>query len=135
MPARIDLPTEELVARYGAGETVQKLAPEYGVCQFTIRKRLLEAGIVPRGRGGPPGNKHGAKSTGPFCGGGEWYPYSVARSGKRASIHRAYWEARFGDVPNGCVIHHIDGNVENYTIENLECLTRSEHRLRHARAE
>lgn len=47
-------------------------------------------------------------------------------------LHRAVWEYYNGEIPKGCQIHHIDGNVDNNDISNLECLTAKEHLSLHA---
>lgn len=41
--------------------------------------------------------------------------------------HRLVWEGAFGKVPEGHDIHHVDGNTHNNNIENLECLSHSDH--------
>lgn len=46
-------------------------------------------------------------------------------------IHRAVWQYYHGEIPNNCHIHHIDENTANNIIENLQCLTRSEHMKLH----
>ena len=46
-------------------------------------------------------------------------------------LHRAVWKAFFGDIPDGYEIHHCDGNKDNNNIENLQCLSKSEHASRH----
>lgn len=46
-------------------------------------------------------------------------------------LHRDVWESVNGPVPMGYEIHHIDGDTTNNDIDNLECLTRSEHLARH----
>jgi hypothetical protein len=45
--------------------------------------------------------------------------------------HRWVWINEKGEIPNGYDIHHIDGNKDNNSIENLEKITRSEHQQRH----
>lgn len=45
---RLDVP--DLVRRYQAGESVQKLARERGVDRGIVRRRLVESGIQPRNR-------------------------------------------------------------------------------------
>lgn len=37
------------------------------------------------------------------------------------------WEKENGKIPKGCVIHHINKIPNDDRIENLVCLTRSEH--------
>jgi hypothetical protein len=51
---------------------------------------------------------------------------------KLALEHRLVWEKVNGPIPEGMVLHHIDENPLNNTIENLQLVTRSEHRLIHA---
>lgn len=41
--------------------------------------------------------------------------------------HHIVWERHNGVRPDGFVIHHIDGNKENNSIENLECLDKIKH--------
>ena len=48
-------------------------------------------------------------------------------------LHRAVWEYYNGEIPEGYHIHHIDGDVDNNDISNLECVQAGEHLSRHAR--
>ena len=41
--------------------------------------------------------------------------------------HRLVWEAVNGPVPDGYDIHHIDGDTYNNDVDNLECLSHSDH--------
>lgn len=45
--------------------------------------------------------------------------------------HRKVWFEHFGSIPEGSVIHHKNGNKHDNRIENLECLTRSQHMKEH----
>lgn len=47
------------------------------------------------------------------------------------SLHRYIWEKNNGPIKKGYIIHHKDENKENNNIDNLECLTRSEHQRKH----
>lgn len=49
-------------------------------------------------------------------------------------LHQEVWKARNGPIPKGHEIHHADGDPFNNAIENLECVTRPEHRKREAAA-
>lgn len=58
--------------------------------------------------------------------------YYVCTSGERKRLHVAMWENKYGiEVPEGCVIHHLDWNKNNNVIENLVCLTVEEHERVH----
>lgn len=58
--------------------------------------------------------------------------YMVCTSGARRRLHQVVWEQRYGRaVPPGCVIHHLDWNKKNNTVENLICLTVKEHEQVH----
>lgn len=42
------------------------------------------------------------------------------------------WEDFYGvPVPKGCLIHHLNGDKKDNRIENLECMTHSEHQKYH----
>lgn len=51
------------------------------------------------------------------------------RNGK--TIHRMVWEYYNGKIPEGYVIHHKDENKLNNSIDNLQLLTRKEHKILH----
>jgi hypothetical protein len=42
-------------------------------------------------------------------------------------LHRDVWKAAFGAIPDGCHIHHRDGDATNNRLENLECIDSKEH--------
>jgi len=47
-------------------------------------------------------------------------------------VHRLVWVERNGPIPEGCCIHHKDGNKSNNDISNLELMTASSHMSHHA---
>lgn len=47
---RDDVPVTELVKRYEAGESEKSLSDAYGIARSGVRRRLLEAGVTPRGQ-------------------------------------------------------------------------------------
>ena len=58
--------------------------------------------------------------------------YYVCTTGERKRLHVAIWEHEHGVcVPEGCIIHHLDWNKTNNSIENLICLTVAEHEQVH----
>lgn len=46
-------------------------------------------------------------------------------------LHIAIWKAAHGEIPEDYEIHHVDFNPSNNALENLQCLTRTEHRRFH----
>jgi hypothetical protein len=51
--------------------------------------------------------------------------------GKNHYIHRLQWVKYHGEIPNGYVVHHKDGDKTNWDIDNLELISRAEHIMRH----
>ena len=60
------------------------------------------------------------------------YYLSSNINGKRYRLHRYIWEYYNGEIPKGYHIHHKDHNKNNNELENLELLTKEEHRIRHS---
>ena len=49
--------------------------------------------------------------------------------------HRYIWEKEYGEIPEGYDIHHVDyliNGKSNNSLENLQCLTKSEHASLHS---
>lgn len=57
--------------------------------------------------------------------------YFYATEPRRGFLHRHMWEDARGPIPAGHDIHHKDGNWDNNSLDNFECLTKGEHRQRH----
>ena len=58
---------------------------------------------------------------------------SIRVDGKSKPEHVQVWEsAHHTKLPEGCVIHHINGNGKDNRIENLVMMTKSEHNSLHA---
>lgn len=45
--------------------------------------------------------------------------------------HRLVYEAFYGNIPEGCQIHHIDGDKLNNRVVNLELKNKTRHYLEH----
>ena len=58
------------------------------------------------------------------------YP-AIWLDGRSQHVHRLEWMKYFGQIPKGCVIHHKDENKMNWSIDNLEMLSRSGHVKEH----
>jgi hypothetical protein len=50
---------------------------------------------------------------------------------KSVHIHRLEWMKHHGKIPKGYIVHHKDENKLNWSIDNLELITRSEHLKKH----
>ena len=43
------------------------------------------------------------------------------------ALHRFIYEEAYGPIPDGFVIHHIDGDTSNNDLSNLSCMSISDH--------
>ncbi|HRZ84273.1 MAG TPA: HNH endonuclease signature motif containing protein, partial [Candidatus Hydrogenedentes bacterium] len=53
--------------------------------------------------------------------------YFWARHGAEKGLHRAIWADANGPIPAGFVIHHVDGDTSNNSIENLSAVPGGAH--------
>ena len=59
--------------------------------------------------------------------------YIRARKGKKYTYkHDDIWRLHYGEIPEGMVVHHVDGNKKNNDISNLKLLSIREHNRLHA---
>ena len=56
---------------------------------------------------------------------------TVRVNNKKQMVHRLVYEYFGTDFNKGYHIHHIDGNKQNNCIDNLECISQSEHNRKH----
>lgn len=56
---------------------------------------------------------------------------TIKYNNKFILYHRYIYEQHNGPIPDGCVIHHIDGDIYNNDISNLQCMTNSQHSKLH----
>lgn len=46
-------------------------------------------------------------------------------------LHKEVWKQKHGEIPEGHDIHHIDEDTTNNSIDNLQCLSKSDHSTLH----
>lgn len=59
------------------------------------------------------------------------YP-CIHTNGKLVYLHVLVWERAHGPIPRNYDVHHKDQNKLNYSLENLELLSKSDHKKLHA---
>lgn len=61
-----------------------------------------------------------------------YYVITSCKEGNHSKrLHRLIYEEEYGKIPDGCIIHHIDGDKLNNDISNLTVMTPSEHTILH----
>lgn len=60
-----------------------------------------------------------------------YYQSTTAIDGRRQWLHRYTYEREVGAIPEGCHVHHKNGDRDNNEIENLACLEGAAHRREH----
>ena len=119
------LPLGEMAERYAQGEGLQSLASAYGVAIGTVWNRLHALGVKMH----PSGGRH--KPGGPLFLDGKGYLNTNDRTHRMVLVHRACFAAYYGSIPEGYVIHHVDGDIFNNAIGNLVCMPHGEHSRMH----
>lgn len=71
-----------------------------------------------------------------YRGWGIWYDSKgypcIWIAGKDVRLHVYVWEEANGNKPEGFDVHHIDFDKSNYSLDNLELLSHSDHMRVHA---
>lgn len=112
-PSTIPLPMDEIAARYQAGESSVALAKAFGTNSERMRRRLHNHGVQFRSL--LESRARGEKNS----------QYKGGKSVNRADMHhqvRSLVERLLDlpeKLPRTCVVHHIDENPRNNSVENL----------------
>ena len=107
---------------YLDGLSLEGVAKELDVSRQCVYEAFKKRGFVLRGPNFKPhqiyqGKKFTLRNHG----------YYAMTTDKRCLMHRYVWEKEKGKIPIGWDIHHINGDKSNNSIENLECLSKSDH--------
>ena len=107
---------------YLLGLSLEQVAKELNVTRQCIFKAFKARGLSLRGKNFKPvqvydGLKFTLRSNG----------YYALTTNNRSLMHRYVWNKEKGIIPNGFDIHHINGKRYDNRIENLECISKSEH--------
>lgn len=62
-----------------------------------------------------------------------WPDHQKATANGCVYVHQDVALGKFGDIPDGMGVHHVDENVWNWNPGNIELMGRSEHAVHHAR--
>jgi len=114
---------DEMYALYLEGHSLQVVGKVFGCTRQSVYGLFKYNGKPMRGVPSPlpvvefNGNKYTMRNTG----------YFGRTDAKRSLLHRDVWEFHNGPIPDGSDIHHINENRTDNSIENLECLPKSEH--------
>lgn len=107
---------------YLDGLSLDQVAKNIGVSRQCVFKAFKKRGFILRGVNYQPhqyfnGLKFTLRNNG----------YFGLTTNDRILMHRYVWEFYNGKIPNGYDIHHLNNKKYDNRIENLECLSKSEH--------
>lgn len=125
-PRTLEIPKDELKRLSDNGARLGELAKKYKCSKQTILNRMNEAGVKSHPVSSLPGKLNPAWKGGKYLDRDGYilvyspnHPY--ATKDNRVREHRLVMEKNIGRylLPNE-VVHHIDGNKQNNSIENLK---------------
>jgi len=138
MKAHPEIKTKYLIKLYQSGMSLPEISEKIGITDQAIWQRLKEAGVKRRSisesiklayktgravrqtgenhhswKGGRNKDKRG-------------YIVIVIKQ-KRYFEHRIVWEKAHGKIPQGFIIHHLNGIRDDNRLENLTAIPRARH--------
>lgn len=107
---------------YLEGISLEQVASKIGVTRQCVFKAFKKRGFALRGINYRPyqmydGKKFTLRDNG----------YYALTKNKRTQMHRYVYEKEVGKIPKGYDIHHVNGKKYDNSIENLMCISKSEH--------
>lgn len=107
---------------YLEGYSLDQVAQQLNVTRQCVFKAFKKRGFMLRGVNYQPKQVYDGKTFTLRNHG-----YFSLTTGKRTLMHRYVWEKEKGSIPDNYDIHHLNGIKSDNRIENLECLSKSEH--------
>ena len=108
---------------YQCGMSLSKVAKRFGSTRQRLWSKFKRLGLKTR----PLVRKESVEFNGAKYYRSRSQGYWRKGAGNRSALHRDTWEFFNGKIPEGYDIHHLDENKDNNSIDNLECLSKSEH--------
>jgi hypothetical protein len=112
-----------MYARYQAGLSLAQVAQEFGITRQSVYGMFSARGYELRAKPpmGPSVTYDGRSYT---VGNNGYYRCTT---GDRHLLHRRMWEDARGPIPEDWDIHHLDEDKLHNSLDNFECLPKSEH--------
>lgn len=113
---------DDAYKQYLTGLSLDQVAKNIGVTRQCVYKAFKKRGFILRGKNYQPYQtfnnlKFTLRNNG----------YYASTINNRILMHRYVWEFYNGKIPTGYDIHHLNNKKYDNRIENLECLSKSEH--------
>jgi len=118
---------DEAYKVYLEGYSLNQVAQQLNVTRQCVFKAFKKRGFMLRGVNYQPKQVYDGKTFTLRNNG-----YFSLTSGNRTLMHRYVWEKEKGAIPDNYDIHHLNGIKSDNRIENLECLSKSEHTKRYS---
>jgi hypothetical protein len=118
---------DEAYKVYLEGYSLNQVAQQLNVTRQCVFKAFKKRGFMLRGVNYQPKQVYDGKTFTLRNHG-----YFSLTTGNRTLMHRYVWEKEKGAIPNNYDIHHLNGIKSDNRIENLECLSKSEHTKRYS---
>jgi len=116
---------------YKSGVTLREMEKKFGVTIKTLSKGFNRLGLSPIKKNRSCIDRVIFKGNSYF----EKNGYYVRQTpcGKGTSLHRDTWEHHNGVLASGMVIHHIDEDINNNNITNLQAMSIGDHVRHHSK--
>lgn len=136
-PRSVVLPMDEIRELASQGWCLRELAQKYGCSRDCMMERMKESGIPRLPQWSQPGDRNGQWRGGRQIDDDGYvlihnpsHPFATSSGCVRE--HRLVMEQHLRRYLSPCeVVHHIDGNKANNSIDNLELFSRNADHLRH----